>query len=210
MGSRVPAGSISPAPSGRSTSRISRKRTGPGGPPGLQNRMSPTRVGGLSSTLRRFRQPPSAAGVRACSSASALRPSASRSRSTLRCPRLRISLSAPAFGLALEVDSQMSAPAHPPQRSGLSASRSRSTLRCPRLRIAAALRPAASRSRSTLDVRACPSASALCLVERCLVKAGLPDSALRASPRSRRSASREGGKPRPLRAAGPRCLPQAL
>ena len=34
-----------------------RKRTGPGGPPGLQNRSPPANAGGLGSTPRRFRQP---------------------------------------------------------------------------------------------------------------------------------------------------------
>ncbi len=33
-----------------------RKRTGPGGPPGLQNRSLPASAGGLGSTPRRFRQ----------------------------------------------------------------------------------------------------------------------------------------------------------
>jgi hypothetical protein len=32
-----------------------RKRTGPGGPPGLQNRLLPADAGGLGSTPRRFR-----------------------------------------------------------------------------------------------------------------------------------------------------------
>ena len=32
------------------------KRTGPGGPPGLQNRSLPANAGGLGSTPRRFRQ----------------------------------------------------------------------------------------------------------------------------------------------------------
>ena len=35
-----------------------RKRTGPGGPPGLQNRSLPARAGGLGSTPRRFRHEP--------------------------------------------------------------------------------------------------------------------------------------------------------
>jgi hypothetical protein len=33
------------------------KRTGPGGPPGLQNRLLPAHAGRLGSTPRRFRQP---------------------------------------------------------------------------------------------------------------------------------------------------------
>ena len=46
----------SPPPSVPTTIEASRKRTGPGGPPGLQNRSLPAHAGRLGSTPRRFRQ----------------------------------------------------------------------------------------------------------------------------------------------------------